>query len=81
MIARRLDKRSKIEELMKTIIEDAQNLVNYHTVKSASPTLFIKLGEIVKEIVLLTPSLPTDKIDTQAFHNYSTQIISTGSSI
>lgn len=46
-VARRLGKGSKVEELMQSITEDAQNLVNYHAVKSASPKLCMKLEEIV----------------------------------
>jgi N-terminal domain on NACHT_NTPase and P-loop NTPases len=80
-VARRLGKGSKVEELMRAITEDAQNLVNYHTVKSASPALYIKLGEIAEEMESLAPSLPMDEADTQTFHNYSgTQNFSTGSS-
>ena len=79
--ARRLGKGSKVEELMRAITEDAQNLVDYHAVKSASPTLFTRLGEIAKEMASLAPSLPTDEADTQTFHNYKgTQNVSTGSS-
>jgi N-terminal domain on NACHT_NTPase and P-loop NTPases len=80
-MARQLGKGSKVEELMKAITEDAQNLVNYHAVKSASPALYTKLGEIAEEMASLAPSLPVDEADIQTFHNYGgTQSISTGSS-
>lgn len=80
-VARRLGKRSKVEELMRAITEDAQNLVNYHAVKSASPALHTKLGEIAEEMASLAPLLPMDEADTQTFNNYNgTQNVSTGSS-
>jgi hypothetical protein len=80
-VARRLGKGAKVEELMMAITEDAQNLVNYHAVKSASPALYTKLGEIAEEMASLAPSLLVEEADTQAFHNYSgTQNVSTGSS-
>jgi N-terminal domain on NACHT_NTPase and P-loop NTPases len=80
-VARRLGKGSKVEDLMRAITEDAQNLVNYHAVKSASPALYIKLGEIAEEMKSLAPSLPVDEADTQTFYNYDgMQSVSTGSS-
>lgn len=45
----------------KAITEDAQNLVNYHAVKSASPALYTKLRKIAKEMVSLAPSLPVNE--------------------
>lgn len=71
MMARRLDKRSKIEELMRTITENIQNLINYHAMKSANPILFIKFREIVEEIALLILLLSINKINIQTFHNYN----------
>lgn len=80
-VARRLGKGSKVEELMKAITEDAQNLVNYYAVKSVSPQLYTKLEEIAEEMASLPSSLPVDEADTQTFHNYGgTQNVSTGSS-
>jgi N-terminal domain on NACHT_NTPase and P-loop NTPases len=56
IVAQRLGEGSKVEELMKAIAEDVQNLVNYHAVKPANPTLYKKLEEIIKETALLAAS-------------------------
>lgn len=67
-VVRRLGKGSKVEELMKSISEDAQNLVNYHAVKSASPELCTKLEEIVTEMKSAEPSLPSDDLGSDTFN-------------
>ncbi|KAK5947999.1 hypothetical protein OHC33_010983 [Knufia fluminis] len=80
-VARRLGKGSKVEELMQSITEDAQSLVNYHTVKSASPELCMKLEEIVTTMQSVEPSLPNDDIASQTFNAYGgPQNVSTGQS-
>lgn len=80
-VARRLGKGTTVEDLMKAITEDAQNLVNYHAVKSAKPVLSTRLEAIAEEMESLEPSLPVDEADKQMFHNYDgTQNISTGNS-
>ena len=55
-VARRLGKGNKVEELLKAIAEDTQNLVNYHAVKSASPSLYAKLEDFVNGMNSLKPS-------------------------
>lgn len=70
MVARRLGKGGKVEELMRAMAEDAQNLVNYNGVKSASPALHTKLTEIAEEMESIAPSLSYG----------GTQNVSTGSS-
>lgn len=40
-------KANRVEELMRFIIQDGQNLVNYHVVKSVTPDLYAKLEKIV----------------------------------
>jgi dimeric dUTPase (all-alpha-NTP-PPase superfamily) len=81
-VAHRLGKGSRVEELMRVITEDAQNLVNYHAVKSASLVLYTKLGEIAEEMVSLALLLPVNEADIQAFNNYDgTQNVNTGSSM
>ena len=80
-VARRLGKGSKVEELMKSVSEDAQNLVNYHAVKSANPELCMKLEEIVTAMQSVEPSLPNDDIASQTFNAYGgPQNVSTGQS-
>lgn len=80
-VAKRLGKGSKVEELMRSITVDAQNLVNYHTVKSAKPELCNKLEEIIKEIEAVEPSLPSVDCTSQTFSAFGgPQNISTGSS-
>ncbi|KAK5074558.1 hypothetical protein LTR70_010154 [Exophiala xenobiotica] len=80
-VVQRLDKGSKVKELMKAITEDAQNLVNnYHTVKSVSPELCDKLEEIVKEMDTLEPSLPTENdVRNNFFSGGGSQYVHTGS--
>lgn len=80
-IAQRLGKGSKVEELLKSITEDAQNLVNYQAVKSARPELCSKLEEVIKEMEAIEPSLPYNDDLTQTFNAYGGyQNISTGTS-
>lgn len=74
---------STVEELMKAIAEHVQNLVKCHTVTLVSPTLYVKLEEIVEEMKSLEPSLPVDAAEsqTQTFKTHEgTQIVSTNSS-
>lgn len=82
MVARRLGKGNRVEELMTAITEDAQHLVNYHSVKSASPQLHTQLEEIVKEMKALEPSIPIEEATSQTFNadDGGIQNISTGSS-
>jgi hypothetical protein len=80
-VARRLGMGSKVEELMKSVTEDAQGLVNYHTVKSARPDLCMKLRDIITEMKSVEPSLPSDDIVSQTFNAYGgLQNVSTGNS-
>jgi len=80
-VTRRLGKGSRVEELMKAIIEDAQNLVNYHAIQSTNPEVCPKLEEIIKEMDSVQPSLSMDEADSQIVNNCGgTQNVSTGSS-
>lgn len=80
-VARRLGKGSKVEELMKSMTEDTQNLVNYHLVKSVKPELCGRLEELLKEMESVEPSLPSDDATTQTFNAYGgPQYVSSGSS-
>ncbi|KAK5082568.1 hypothetical protein LTS08_008833 [Lithohypha guttulata] len=84
-VAKRLGKGSKVEELMKAITEDAQNLFNYHSVKSARPKLCTllctQLEVIVAEMQSIEPSLPDDDAASQTLNTYGgPQNVSTGSS-
>lgn len=69
-VAQRLGKGSKVEELMKSITEDAQNLVNYHVVKSARPELCTKLEEVIEEIQSLEPSIPSGDDGRNTYNAY-----------
>ncbi|RMZ90383.1 hypothetical protein DV736_g2368, partial [Chaetothyriales sp. CBS 134916] len=81
-VARRLGKGSKVEELLKAITEDAQNLVNYHAVKSARPDLWTEFEAIIKEMQSLEPSIPGDDSGGMTFNAYGgTMYNSTGSSL
>lgn len=80
-VAKRWGKTTRVEELMKSITEDAQNLVNYHAVKSVKPELCSQLEEIIKEMESVKPSLLSDDGESQIFNAYGgTQNVSTGSS-
>jgi hypothetical protein len=80
-VAKRLGKGSKVEELMKSITGDTQQLVNDHAVKLAKPELCMRLDEIIAEIESVESSLPTDDVTSQTFNAYGgPQNVSTGSS-
>lgn len=80
-VARRLVKGSKVEQVLKEIAEDAQSLVNYHAVKSASPQLHSKFAEIAEEMASLPSSLPAEEGGTQTFTSFEgTQNVGTDSS-
>ena len=78
-VVQRLGKGGKVEELMRSISEDAQNLVNYHAVKSAKPELCAQLEEIIKEMKAVEPSIPSNEGCSNVFNAYGgTQNIQTG---
>ncbi|KAK5069736.1 hypothetical protein LTR64_008081 [Lithohypha guttulata] len=80
MVAKRLGKGSKVEELMAEMTKDAQNLVNYHSVKSSRPDLFTRLDEMLVEIQALEPSIPSDDVPGNTFNAYGgVQTVNTGS--
>jgi N-terminal domain on NACHT_NTPase and P-loop NTPases len=54
--AQQQGKESKVEDLMRAITENAQNLLNYSAVKLASPALHTKLREIAEETASLSSS-------------------------
>lgn len=67
---------------MKSITEDAQNLVNSHTVKSVNLELCTKLEEVVTEMKSVEPSMPNDDVGSRTFNTSGgPQYISTGKSM
>ncbi|RMZ79634.1 hypothetical protein DV737_g3329, partial [Chaetothyriales sp. CBS 132003] len=60
-VVKRLGKGNKVEELMTSITDDVQLLVNHHAVKSAKPEQVAELETIVKEIKLMQSSIPEEK--------------------
>jgi N-terminal domain on NACHT_NTPase and P-loop NTPases len=59
-VFKRLGKGNKVEELMISITEDVQLVVNNHAVKSATPERNAELENIIKEMKSIKPSVPED---------------------
>jgi N-terminal domain on NACHT_NTPase and P-loop NTPases len=81
-IFKRLGKGNKVEELMISITEDVQLVVNNHAVKSATPEQNTKLGDIVKEMKSVKSSIPEEESSGMAFNSgggAQTNNINTGS--
>lgn len=66
-ILKRLGKGNKVEELMVSITEDVQLVVNHHAVKSAKPEQMSELEKIVQEIKALPSSLPEEQRSDMTF--------------
>ncbi|KAJ5813504.1 TPR repeat protein [Penicillium pulvis] len=58
-ILRRLGKGNKVEELMASITEDVQLVVNHNSVQSASARQTLELDDIIKEMKSIESSVPT----------------------
>jgi hypothetical protein len=56
-VIKRLGKGSKVEELMLSITEDVQLVVNHHAVKSAKPEQNIELSKIIEEMKAVESSV------------------------
>jgi hypothetical protein len=80
-VLRRLGKGNKVEELMRSIIEETQLLVNYHAVKSARPDLSTTLEKIKSKLESMGPSISSNEELIQTFNTWGgQQNVSTGDS-
>ncbi|KAK5263058.1 hypothetical protein LTR96_011509 [Exophiala xenobiotica] len=68
-VVKRFGKGNKVEELMVSITEDVQLVVNHHAVKSAKPEQMAELEKIVKEMKSVRPSLPEEESSGMAFNS------------
>ncbi|KAK5280119.1 hypothetical protein LTR14_012284, partial [Exophiala xenobiotica] len=68
-VVKRFGKGNKVEELMVSITEDVQLVVNHHAVKSAKPEQMAELEMIVKEMKSVRPSLPEEESSGMAFNS------------
>jgi hypothetical protein len=59
-VIKRLGKGNKVEELMVSITEDVQLVINHHAVKSAKPEQVAELEKIIKEMKSVRSSVPED---------------------
>lgn len=81
IVARRLGRGSRVEELMAAMTEDVQSLVSYNAVKLVSPGLSTQLERVMEEMKSLEPSLPIEDAASQMFNAYGgQQNVSTGRS-
>ena len=62
-------KGNKVEELMISITEDVQLIVNNHTVKSAKPEQTTKLEDIIKEMKSVKSSVPEEDSSGMNFNS------------
>jgi hypothetical protein len=60
-VLRRLGKGNKVEELMRSITEDVQLIVNHNAVQSANAQQNLALENIVKEMKLVDSSVPAEE--------------------
>jgi hypothetical protein len=67
-IFKRLGKGNKVEELMISITEEVQLIVNNHAVKSATPEQSTKLEDIIKEMKAAKSSVPEEESSNGAFN-------------
>ncbi|EAW19385.1 TPR repeat protein [Aspergillus fischeri NRRL 181] len=67
-VLRKLGKGSRVEELMRSITEDVQVIVNHNAVRSGDPQQKLELENIIQEMNELEPSVP-DKNKTMTFHS------------
>jgi N-terminal domain on NACHT_NTPase and P-loop NTPases len=66
-VLKRLGNGSKVEELMISITEDVQYVVNNHAVKSATPEQMAKLKDIIKEMKSIKSSTPGEESSGMTF--------------
>jgi septal ring factor EnvC (AmiA/AmiB activator) len=59
-VVKRFGKGNKVEELMASITEDVQLVVNHRAVKSAKPEQMAELEKIIKEMKSVRSSLPEE---------------------
>lgn len=59
-IVERLGQGTKVEELMMSITEDVQLVVNHHAVNSVKPEQMAELKKIVQEMKSVQPSMPEE---------------------
>lgn len=68
-IVQRLGKGNKVEELMLSITEDVQLLVNYHAVTTVNPEQKAELDNIIKEMKSVPSSVPETSSAAPSFHS------------
>lgn len=68
-VFRRLGKGNKVEELMISITEEVQLIVNNHAVKSATPEQSSKLEAIIKEMKSAKSSVPAEESSGITFNS------------
>ncbi|KAK5189071.1 hypothetical protein LTR92_010924 [Exophiala xenobiotica] len=67
-VVKRFGKGNKVEELMVSITEDVQLVVNHHAVKSAKPEQMVELEKTVKEMKSVRSSLPEEESSGMTFN-------------
>ncbi|KAI7973072.1 hypothetical protein EIK77_004349 [Talaromyces pinophilus] len=68
-IIRRFGKGNKVEELMISITQDVQLIVNNHAVKSVKPEQSAELENIIKEMKSVKSSIPEEENSGMAFNS------------
>ena len=68
-VFKRLGKGNKIEELMISITEDVQLIINNHAVKSAKPEHIAKLDDIIREMKSVKSSMPEEESPGMKFNS------------
>lgn len=66
-VLRRLGKGNKVEELMGSMTEDVQLIVNHNAVQSADRQQIVELENILKEMKSVDSSVPDEESSTMAF--------------
>ena len=66
-VMKRMGKGSKVEELMLSITEDVQVVVNHHTVKSAKPEQNVELSKIIEEMKSVESSVHEESASGMTF--------------
>jgi N-terminal domain on NACHT_NTPase and P-loop NTPases len=68
-VIRRLGKGNKVEELMASITEDVQLVVNHHAVQSAKPEQNTKLEDIIEEMKSIKSSMSEEESSGMTFNS------------
>jgi hypothetical protein len=68
-VIRRLGKGNKVEELMVSLTQDVQLVVNHHAVNSATPEQNVELDHILKEMKSVRSSTSEGEHTALAFHS------------